>query len=129
MQMWRHLNAGVDPSAALSRIHGKDPGLHPRYEPHQLDELRCAVHRAARLAALFGARNSCLTRSLVLSSLLYGRPNAFLNIGFRPAPAGAAPPTGHAWVTLDAQNVSDMSIAQTEQQDFTVARRIPLAPT
>jgi hypothetical protein len=89
--------------AALIRSHHPQSGHHP--------PLMCAsaTHRAGRLVAAFGGLNTCLTRSLVLAALLSDREGVRLHVGFRTASDHASIPDGHAWVTLDGANVSDLS--------------------
>lgn len=59
-----------------------------------------AVRAVSRWRRWFGGLDTCLIRSLVLGSMLAGRGEVMLNIGFRP---GEEQPSvdGHAWVTVE----------------------------
>ncbi len=118
------LRSDVDPQIILARVSDR------RFQPYQgragveLVRIRRAAYRAGRLAALLGAKNSCLTRSLVISALMARHSNALLHIGFRPGADTSAGPTGHAWVSLGSANISDLGQASSEQLSFVTARTI-----
>ena len=80
-----------------------------------VDRLARAADRASdRWHAWFGGLNTCLVRSLVLGSLLAGRGEVVLNLGFRPGDQAEPDLAGHAWVTVGGQPVGgDGQLAET----------------
>jgi hypothetical protein len=85
-----------------------------------------ATHRAGRVVAAFRGLDTCLTRSLVLATLLSDRDGVRLHVGFRAGPDDASMPEGHAWITLDGVNVSDLS-PNSADQPFTETRVITVS--
>lgn len=85
-----------------------------------------AARATARWERWFGGLDTCLTRSLVLGSMLAERGEVVLHIGFRPS-GGDRPVDGHAWVTLDGQPVGADAEAAGESYsrvlDVVFARR------
>jgi hypothetical protein len=72
---------------------------------HTADRLALATARAtARWARWFGGLDTCLTRSLVLGSMLAGHQDVVLVIGFKPG-ADEEAIAGHAWVTVAGRPV------------------------
>lgn len=70
--------------------------------------LRLTVRRACKIAGFLGGLDSCLTRCLVTASVACRRGSkSVLHIGFRPNLDPDALPLGHAWVTMDGENVTD----------------------
>jgi hypothetical protein len=98
---WR----GVPLSEAVQRLNRKRLLLPPGSVP--VWRLRCAAVRASRYIGLAGGLDSCVTRALVLGSLLRGRDGVAICIGFRAQRDQTGSPEGHAWVCLDDVNVSD----------------------
>jgi hypothetical protein len=85
-----------------------------------------AVRAVARWRRWFGGVDTCLTRSLVLGSLLAGRGEVMLNIGFRP---GEDEPAldGHAWVSVDGEPVgADGNLAR---ERYTRVLTVPFSRT
>ena len=72
---------------------------------HSVDRVAQAAARATtRWSRWFGGLDSCLTRSLVLGSMLCNRGNVELNIGFRSDDNHDAV-SGHAWISVDGRPV------------------------
>jgi hypothetical protein len=65
---------------------------------------RAAGRSTSRWARWFGGLDTCLTRSLVAGSLLAGRGEVVLQVGFRPGEAEQVV-DGHAWITMDGEPV------------------------
>ena len=72
---------------------------------HPVDRVaRAAARATSRWSRWFGGLDSCLTRSLVLGSMLGGRGNVELNIGFRNHDIDDVV-AGHAWISVDDRPV------------------------
>ena len=65
---------------------------------------QAAARATTRWSRWFGGLDSCLTRSLVLGSMLCNRGNVELNIGFRSDDNHDAV-SGHAWISVDGRPV------------------------
>ncbi len=83
-----------------------------------------AAAATARWARWFHGLDTSLTRSLVLGSMLAGRGETLLHIGFRPVD-GDRPVNGHAWVTLDGRPVGPD--AEQAEESFARVLDIPFA--
>jgi len=96
-----------------------------RYLPERADveEAKRATLLACRLLGRLGMLNSCLTRSLVLGSLISDRPGVVINFGFRPNDTVTE---GHAWISC-GQQVLEFDVGATQNvSDYIIARRLPL---
>lgn len=71
------------------------------------DRARSVVRIACGISGRVGGLNTCLTRSLVLATILKHQPNVLLNVGFRTPRNNSEMAEGHAWVTLAGDNISD----------------------
>ena len=89
--------------------------------------------RLLALAARFGlVRNSCLTRSLILGSLLArSAPGSevLVVIGFRAhKTTHHAAADGHAWVTVDGVPYESSPIEPIHLADCVAVQRLPVTP-
>ena len=79
------------------------PGLPAGADPHAAH--RATVRASTRAARWFGARDTCLTRAVVVAALLADRDEVLLHVGLAPAGEGGGPLEGHAWVTVAGEVV------------------------
>jgi hypothetical protein len=88
---------------------------------------RCAAVRASRAVGLIGGLDSCVTRSLVLASLLRDHEHVDICIGFRLSmnAGDSDSPQGHAWVCVAGANVSD-SVDESSSAAFHESYRLHL---
>lgn len=95
------------------------------YLPNGADpaEAARAAGRACRLLGYLNLLNSCLTRSLVLGSLISDRPGVVIHIGFRPQETNTG---GHAWISLDEQIFGFNDEEQNNFERYTIARSLPM---
>jgi hypothetical protein len=96
---------GVPLEQALGRLGQTSIPLSARRAA--VEAIRCAATRASRYVGYVGGLDSCVTRSLVIATLLRGRGNITLAVGFLRTTNPGGEPEGHAWVCLDGVNVSD----------------------
>jgi hypothetical protein len=91
-----------------------------------LHDVRCAAYRASRYIGRFGGLDSCVTRSLVMASLLRERGEVSIAIGFTHEGGAGGVPSGHAWVCLNGTNVSDLN-AQSVSADFVETHQLQVS--
>jgi hypothetical protein len=89
---------------AFNSLPADSPGWLAHLHPRSTGE---AVRRACRIAGLLYGLDTCLTRSLLLASLLRRHHPTLLHIGFFGDLQGTERVRGHAWVTVNGINVSD----------------------
>ncbi len=105
----------------------------PTVEPGRA--VRVALWVSRTLGDWFGLLNSCLTRSLVLASLLSGHENVAVCLGFRrvgSAKTGeevADPLAGHAWVVLDGVPLPRDSELDDEGRGYETAMTLDFSET
>lgn len=93
----------------------------PSWSGLDQDTAACAVGRAVHAARFLGGLDTCLTRALLLASLLREQADTSVHIGFRTDKSQLGTVNGHAWVTVNGRNVSDYLVATAEQHAFAQA--------
>ena len=111
----------------LSAIHVRVPHITPV-------RAQLMTARLLALAARFGlVRNSCLTRSLVLGSVLARSAPGFevrVVIGFRAQKnADTRAPDGHAWVTVDGVAYESSPTEPIYLSDCIAVQRLTVSPS
>ena len=91
----------------------------------ELNKAVDATILSGKIVAKLGRLNSCVTRSLVLATILSDRSNISIQIGFRsPHMHGVE---GHAWVLVDNKPI-EFSRGETRFiQSHQIVRTIPVA--
>lgn len=74
---------------------------------------RRAAVRAGRLLGRLGLLDSCLTRALVTGALLSDQPEVTLHVSVPQVSHARVVGSGHAWVCLAGENVTDGAGAGT----------------
>jgi hypothetical protein len=113
--VWRLLPTAVKASRYVRSLPLKDSlgellgsGIGAQLSTTDRAALRLTVRRACKIAGFLGGLDSCLTRCLVTASVAHRHGSkSVLHIGFRLNPDPDALPLGHAWVTMDGENVTD----------------------
>lgn len=65
----------------------------------RITDAATATQIACRLVGRLGLLNTCITRSVVMGTLIADRPNVTIHIGFRPSESHQT--EGHAWLTCN----------------------------
>ena len=92
-------------SEPLTRVVAGMARRHGVAASHPVDRVaRAAARATSRWSRWFGGLDSCLTRSLVLGSMLGSRRHVELNVGFRSHDTDDVV-AGHAWITVDDRPV------------------------
>lgn len=111
------MKIGLAPTMDLmARLPGLPTGL-------SVEVAHCATRIACSISSRLGALNTCIPRSLVFGTLISDRPGVALHIGFRtPNPQSIHAVDGHAWVSLNGNNVLD----ERTDEDLVESTRIEI---